>query len=442
MDKALRFCVATLLTLAAVYFLPSAAVALQDGEVLGPDTWEEAQGLLPEEILDHYRKGEYVNQVADIRLPGYRSTALPQDFHEASRANRGLYALSPGGSIIESRSGQQPRYIFGLPFPDVDRNDPQAGTKIVWNSLYSTWYNGNYHFLTELVMLSRHGIDRRLTTDVQALLYDGSFEARDLPNPNNLQSQMVARVVAPADMNGTVSLTWRYRDPDKPDSMWTFVPGLRKPRQVSPLNRSDGFLGSDISIDDGPFFDGKPEDFTFRLLEQRDQLVIMDPFSIRNDAEIIPVAGGGWRILWKDVPRIGADDPSWKGLPWAPVNSVLVRRPVWIVEATPRDPNYLYGRMLLRFDAETYQGSFVSKYDRAGTLLMSYQASTGGYYTIDGDHGYIPAGGTSVRTGENFLYNRATVVLFPPRKREHPADYRVPLTPELFNIDALVRLGK
>jgi hypothetical protein len=312
----------------------------------------------------------------------------------------------------------------------------------VWNYFYSVWYNGNNHFLTELVMLSPHGIDRRLLTDVRILMYDGAFEARGRSNPNNLLSQTVARVVAPADLNGTISLTWRYRDPDKHDSLWTFVPGLRKPRQVSPLNRSDGFLGSDISIDDGPFFDGKPEDFTFRLIERRDQLVIMDPYSIRGEAEIVPVDGGGWRILWKGVPRIGADDPTWKGLPWAPVSAVLVRRPMWIVEAIPRDPNYLYGRILLRFDAETYQGSFASKYDRAGTLLSSYQASTGAYYTIDGEHAYIPAGGTTVRTGENFLYKRATVVLFPPRKLDNPADYRVPLSPDLFNMDALVRLGK
>jgi hypothetical protein len=211
---------------------------------------------------------------------------------------------------------------------------------------------------------------------------------------------------------------------------------------VSALNRSDGFLGSDISLDDGSFFDGKPEDFTFRLIERRDQLVLMDPYSITGDTEIIPVQGGGWRILWKDVPRLGADDLSWKGLPWAPVSAVLVRRPIWIVEATPRDPNYLYGRIVLRFDAETYQGSFVTKYDRAGTPLMSYQAATGSYYSGDGGRTYIPAGGTTVRTSENFIYKRATVVLFPPRKRENPADYRIPLSADLFNMDALIRLGK
>ena len=155
MDTALRFCAAALLTVSTLCFRPPAALALQDGEVLGPDTWEEAQGMLPEEILDHYRKGEYVNRVADLRLPGYRSTALPRDFQDATQSNRGLYALTAGGSIVEQRSGRQPPFIFGLPFPDVDANDPQAGGKIVWNSLYSTWYSGNYHFLSELVMLSR-----------------------------------------------------------------------------------------------------------------------------------------------------------------------------------------------------------------------------------------------------------------------------------------------
>lgn len=415
---------------------------LKDGDVLGPSNWTEAKDLLPQEILEHYRNGEYVNQIADITLPGYRSIQLPPDFQQASRANRGRYELSEAGSIIDRRSGRQPRHIVGLPFPDIDPRDPQAGTKIVWNYFYTVWYDGNTHFLTELEMLGLGGVERRLVTDVYTLMYDGAPEARGRPNPNNLLLQTMARVVSPADLNGTTSLTWRFRDPDKHDSLWTFVPGLRRARQVSALNRSDGFLGSDICLDDGPFFDGKPEDFVFRLLGRHDQLVLMDPFSIRGDADIMPAPGGGWRTLWKNVARIGADAPGWRGLPWAPVSAVLVRRPVWIVEALPRDPNYLYGRIVLRFDAETYHGSFSSKYDRAGTLLVSYQASTGAYYTGDAGRTYFPSGGIAVRTAENFLYKRATVVLFPPRQREHPADYRVPLAPDLFSMDALIWHGK
>lgn len=430
------------LMLCAAAVTKSASAELKDGDILGPSNWAEAQGLLPEEILSHYRTGEYINRITDISQPGYRNTQLPPEFQEASRANRGRYALSPMGSIIDRETGKQPPFIFGLPFPEVLPDDPEAATKVVWNYFYSTWYNGNEHFLTELVMLGRGGVERRIMTDVYMLLYDGAPEARDRPNPNNLLAQTLARVVSPADLNGTTSLTWRFRDPEKHDSLWTYVPGLRRPRQVSALNRSDGFLGSDISLDEGPFFDGKPEDFTFRLVERRDQLVIMDPYSLRGEAEMVPLPGGGWRILWKDIPRIGADAPDWRGLPWAPVSAVLVRRPMWVVEATPRDPNYLYGRIVLRFDAETYQGSFASKYDRAGTLLTSYQASTGAYYTGDGGRTYIPAGGLTVRTAESLLYKRATAVLFPPRRPGNPADYRVPLSPDLFNTDALTRFGK
>lgn len=439
----LRRTLGLLVVTALSLWLPRPAPGeLRDGDVLGPANWSEAQGLLPDEILDHYRQGEYSNTILDINRPGYRSLQLPQDFQDASRANRGRYVLSPAGSILDAASQEPPRYILGLPFPEIDPQDPQAGTKVVWNFFYSTWYNGNNHFLSEVVMLSRSGVERRILTDVQMAMYDAAPEARGVSNPNNLLMQTLARVVAPADLNGTVSLTWRFRDGETHDSLWTYVPGLRKPRRVSALNRSDGFLGSDISLDDGPFFDGKPEDFEFRLVEQRDQFALVDPFSVRGEGEIVPVAGGGWRIVWKDAPRIGADAADWGGLPWAPISVVLVRRPMWIVEATPRDPNYLYGRIVLRFDRETYQGSFASKYDRAGALLICYQASTGAYYTGDGGRSYLPAGGTTVRTAENFLYRRATTVLFPPRNRDNPADYRVPLPPALFNTDALVRFGK
>ena len=82
-----------------------------------------------------------------------------------------------------------------------------------------------------------------------------------MPNPNNFLMQFIAAATSPADLYGTTALTWRYRDSDKRDSNWVYVPALRRVRAVSPANRSDGFLGSDMSQDDGPFFDGKPEDF-------------------------------------------------------------------------------------------------------------------------------------------------------------------------------------
>ena len=417
-------------------------VPLRDGEMLDAQNAEAARGLLPDEILDHYRRGEYRNRIVDAGRRGLVDIQNPPDFREASRANRGRYALAPSGTIVDARTGRQPAHVVGLPFPDVDAGDPQAGAKVIWNSFYAAYYRGNCHFLTEIVMLAPSGVERRLMTDVRMLLHDGAPESAGLANPDNVFLQTLATIVAPADLSGTVSLTWRFRDPDRPDALWTFVPGTRRPRQVNPLNRSDGFMGSDLSVDDGGFFDGKPEDFTFRILAQTDQLLLMDPYSLDGTAELLAVPGGGWRTVWKDVPRIGADDPQWTGLPWAPVSAVLVRRPAWIVEATPKDSSYLYGRLVLRLDAETYRGSWVSKYDRGGTLVAAYEVSTGAFSSPDGGRTWVQTGGIAVQTAENFQFRRATVTLFPPRNPDNPADWRVPFSPDLFGVDALARLGR
>jgi hypothetical protein len=414
---------------------------LRDGDLLGPKNWEAARGLLPDEILQHYRTGGYENRIMTLGAPGEKSLANPPDFQAASRANRGQFALAPDGQLVDANTGAPPAYVMGLPFPDIDASDPQAGAKIVWNYFYSTWYRGNSHFLTTLEMLDRSGVQRKIGIDVRTKMYDGAPAAKGIDNPDNLLLQMLAQVTDPADLYGTVSLTWRYRDPTKPDGQWVYVPELRRPREVDPLNRSDGFLGSDITLDDGPYFDAKPETFTFRLLGRHDQLVLVDPYSVRGQATLIPVSGGGWRTVWKNVPRIGADDPTWKGLPWAPVSTVLVRRPTWIVEAVPKDPNDLYGKIVLRFDAETYHGSWSSKYDRSGTLVGSYQVSTGAYYSPDG-RTYVPGGGVAVQIAENVVLHRATAIVLPREDPSSPSDQDVPLSRDLFSLDALLRLGE
>jgi hypothetical protein len=414
---------------------------LKDGEILGPSNWEAARGLLPDEILEHYRLGEYQNRVIDLSRAGLKPIADPPDLVEMTRANREILSIDAKGSIVDARTGEPAKEIHGLPFPDVEPNDPHAAAKIVWNNLYAAYYRGDSHFLTELVMMGKGGIERRIGTDILMRVYEGSPESRGRENPDGLTMQQVARVVTPADLNGTVSLTWRYRAGNQPDSMWTYVPGLRRPRQVNPLNRSDGFLGSDISLDDGAFFDGKPESFTLRVVGRQEMLVLVDPFTTAGQVELVALPDGGYRSLWQDAPRVGADDPNWKGAPWAPVSTALARRMVWIVEAVPKDPQYLYGKILLRIDAETYRGSWATKFDRAGKPLMSYQVSNGPFTSPDGKV-WISAGGVPVQISENLLYHRATAILFPPRNPNNPSDFRIATSRDQFNPEVLARSGE
>lgn len=412
---------------------------LVDGEVLSAANWEKAEGLLPPEILNHYRRGEYMNAYFDLSKPGVRSLRQPEAFQKDSAANRGRYRLTPEGSIVTA-DGKNPGLIVGFPFPDIDPKDPRAGAKIVWNYFYNFWYSGNGHFYNQLVWVGRKGVDRKITTDTYFLRYQGTTDALAYPNPNDLYLQSKSVVVEPADLQGTASLTWRFRDPKRRDQDWTYVPVLRRVRAVSPSNRSDGFLGSDLSQDDGEYFDGKPEDFTWKLVGETEQLVLVDKGSVTGETRIKALPGGGARILWSKEPWVGYEKPGWKGVPWAPVPQVLVRRKFWVVEGTPHDRYYLYGKLRLRFDKETFKGFWSSKYDWNGELLTSYQKDAGAYYSVDGKN-WFNAGPVAYQTAENLRLDRATVVTF-TRSPDDPADYHVPLTPEEFSYEWLLRVGK
>jgi len=193
----------------------AAETGLKPGDVLGPDNWKLAEGLLPPEILKHYEKGEYVNKIIDWPA-GH--TKRDQDFLDATERNRGKFTVDEKGTIIEKSTGKQPPFLSGFPFPDLDPKDPNAGIKVLWNSFYENYYLGNIHSETELNWVNPGGIDRRTIQDVNFLYYDGQAERYRLPNPNNYVLQFLTVARTPADLNGTAALTWRYRDADKRDS--------------------------------------------------------------------------------------------------------------------------------------------------------------------------------------------------------------------------------
>src|ERR1700690_883123 len=258
----MRVALATALLLALA--ARPASAELKAGEILGPENWEQARGLLPDEFLEAYKGGDFCHPIGEFPIERIGDDPV---FRAALDANRGRYALSPQGSLINAQTGQPPEYVYGWPFPDIDPTDPQAAMKIVWNYYYTMYYGGNGHYRADLLWISRHGLDRSVEGDSYVKHYDGQHPRFREPNADReLLTQALAEVRAPADVNGIVSLSWRYRGADKRDTIWTFVPALRRVREVSPANRSDGFLGSDLSQDDGAYFDGKVEDFTWKLV--------------------------------------------------------------------------------------------------------------------------------------------------------------------------------
>jgi hypothetical protein len=414
---------------------------LHAGVVLGKDNAALAEGLMPPEILDYYKKGEFTNTIADYPLGIYQ---WDDDFLAANKSNMERLDLDETGGIIDKQTGKYPEYIYGYPFPKIDPKDPKAATKLVWNQMYLIFAHlTNAKYYVDLVWLSRSGVDRVSRLQVYFKYFDGQRK-KFLPpeNSQGLLQQYIAAAESPQDLHGTTALQWRFKD-HRRDLTWTYVPALRRIREVSPANRSDGFLGSDISQDDGPFFDGKPNDFDWKLVGEGEMLRFVDPFSLKGEVGREAQPDGSYREkIRSDVPVYGAQDPNWKGNPWAPVTSVLARRPVWIVEGVPKDRYYLYGKIQLAIDKESFAGVYNRKYSWQGELLHDYVPS--GYKTIgsklpDGTMEYFWSGAIQYFSGINLKMDRATNVSFPPGTY---ADRHVTYPPNFFDYQTLYRFGK
>ena len=442
MPKPARLVLAIAATMAVVLPRPAPAEP-RPGDVIDSKTAQTAQGLLPPEILKHYQDGGYVNPVGEWPTDKY---TWPPDLLAGTKSNDGKFAIGPEGGIIDKATRQQPPYIIGHPFPTIDESDPQAAVKALWNFFYRTWYFGNLMAESQVNWVGARKLERRSDQNVRFMYYDGVPEdERPVSNPENFLSQQLVVTQAPADLNGTAALTYRYRDPGKRDSSWAYVPALRRVRAVSPANRSDGFLGSDMSQDDGPFFDGKPEDFEWRLVGKQEQLRIADAGNLKNEGQNKWVEGKGWDPIWPDVPFIGYMDPDWTGLGWAPRGAaVLAKRPVWVIEGTPKDKYYLYGKLQLSLDAVTFQGSWNRKFSWKGELLNTVQVmawNPKAFTRPSGKVDYNQGGTMAFQCAENVKMNRATIAGL--KSIPNGGLYgRVTFDPKIFDQDALARHGK
>ena len=413
---------------------------LETGSVLDRSTAQLARGMLPDELLRHYEQGEYVNPIVDYPLgaPDWEASFL-----EATKHNAETLTVDEHGTIIDRATGKQPPYLYGIPFPNVDANDPNAAVKIVWNQYLATWYNGSAHTRTRLLMFNTKGVERELGAEGWFKYYDGEPVRYRRDNPQDLQAQFLALALSPNDVQGTAALSWRYRDPSKRDSQWAFVPALRRVRAVSPANRSDGYLGSDISADDGYFFDGKPEDFEWKLVDKREALRIVDPETVAHALKPKAVAGGGWEVLTNRDGYYGFQTAGWTGLPWGLPKGGLAKRPVWVVEAKPRDKYYLYGRLVLWIDAETWDGSYHQKFSWTGEHVLTYQviARVNQPTGPKPDDETIQVATQAWAVAENFKMHRASLAgaRMDPKS---PFDRRVTIDPNVFDAGELMRLGK
>jgi hypothetical protein len=350
------------------------------GETIDKTNWQKVEGLLPEPVLNWVKKGDFILKIGELRYSP--RDYLPPVARESMVSNQGKYAINEKDIIVETKTGKVPEYIEGMPFPEVDLADPKAGEKLLYNKHYHSLSYGSLIYPIPVTWVGRGGYERQvLATYINAPL-DGYPPNRALPNPDGIERYNIINVVEPYDLRGFAVMLWRFRD-DRQDMNLSYVPAIRRVRRMSPANRSDAFVGSDLSMDDAWGYEGKIDQFRWKVVGQQEALF---PYSSDRPETIVKNSKGEWQSTPDVTPNVyGFQKEGWTGAPWAPVDYLWVKKQVVVIEAVAKDPYYNYGRQVIWFDPEIFQPRYKVVYDRSGGYWKTYLNGFSGAESKDGE---------------------------------------------------------
>ena len=134
-------------------------------------------------------------------------------------------------------------------------------------------------------------------------------------------------------MFGNVLSILNYTDTDKYDLFLLYINMLRRIRRMSATDSQDDVGGGDMIYEDLEFFDQKlsPKRFPYK-------------FEVIAEREFLVPA----HITQESATYID----SKKGMEWR--NIEFERRPMYVVQLTQLDKNFVYGKRILYIDKETF----------------------------------------------------------------------------------------
>jgi len=409
---------------------PTAWAELKSGEVLNQDNWQQAKGLLPDAVLRRFEDGSY--QAKIITLP--ETLSWGSKFKAASEANAGKFSIDAADSLTDKATNTYPAFLYGHPFPQIDPKDPQAAAKVIYNFSYTLMQTDDADRLSNLYWVAPTALERHVEFQGQLLFY-GSRSSGPIANPDATLRKGIIAGVAPQEVYGVMTLEWVYLDPQRWNSLWSYVPELRRVRLIAAANGSDSLFGLDIAHDDPYLFSGKVQYFTWKLVGAQEALV---PYTLPNP-KLLRRTDKGYQLVenHQDPLVMGWEKEGWKGKAWWPTNYNLVKRPVWVIEAIAKDPQYAYSRQVLWIDKELYVAYYKETYERSGQLWRVLLNSVSVARTPEGD---LSLAQPDFTLSVDEQQNHGTVEL--PFKKGQPLAFGVGLSGDMFTPGELMRRGK
>ena len=269
-----NWCVGTLtaLILAVGILSAPASAQVKPGDFITPDNAYKVRDLVS--------PGQYLRVMhgMTIQVTPTERIDWPPPYKDATEKYSSQVRLTPDHRSLIG-------YVAGEPFPIVDANDPDAGTKVMWNVSFRPISSDEYDlrwFDCDSVYWGRNAPFREIT-DIEVGHYAGYNEVgRTEVNPMPIDPDfkktgryflgLLYPVLAPQDARGTGLIKFRYADPNIEDASWTWTPGARRVRRLNYaiLDSATGAQAYDPNHYEG--FSGKNENYDWKMLGEKNML--------------------------------------------------------------------------------------------------------------------------------------------------------------------------
>jgi hypothetical protein len=328
------------------------------------------QALLPQPVFDRVRAGQYVLPLVAVDPQRFRAN-YTERFWQASAANKGKYGIdAETGGLTDAATGKIPQRFFGLPFPDVQTSDPQAGAKVVHNyRARRMQMDGDFHTFELSDVMQSGEVLRTVKIMLSHRYYIGTTAPPPQSLPDNTESRQLGAALAPKDLEGVGVLTWRFNDWTTWDQVWAYLPTIRRVRRVRSSIRGERVPGFEVQGDDADCYDNKTSYFVWKLIDEGE---VIGPIGSADPyARTLQDEGPTRRFMELPYNKAVFETPGATGAGWFTLDNVYIKRPAWIVEGTPRDPYYEAGKIVLYVDRDLYHGYYKLSFNKAGELYRT-----------------------------------------------------------------------
>jgi hypothetical protein len=320
-------------------FSISATNLPEPGTVLTVDNFTQWRGVLSPTLEWLLRNGAHfaVSEFKTVHMEPER-VAATERYHDQ-------VTLSADKTQLEN-------YVAGIPFPFVTTRDPDAATKIMFNTgarviqddLDGTHFGCQTGFIDPKTGLK---VERDYTIGHFRRLY---FTSRFYHEPKPLwettdgmaHREALRPILEPFDLKGAGFTYTRFLDSKRQDDSWLYLPQIRRVRRLSTAQRSEGIFGQDIDLDSYGGFSGNPAWMSWKLLGKKTVLGTMN-------AQNHPAK-------WQAPPADFMYEDGWEP------------REVYVIEGRSLIPGYAFSARVIYVDIQSYIIPFSEMYDKEGAL--------------------------------------------------------------------------